>query len=397
MRQQGTYPRIYLAIDNCFAYKRWTEPDEWAGIISDLGVFYIEASADTELDPLYMGKEYLADWTKRVKEAEAKYKVKVTNLYSGHGTYSTLGLAHTDARVRERLTEQWFKPMIDIAVQLDAGMGFFAHGFSETVMQDPKLYESFYKNLVASLGCLAGYGAQKGCREIGLEQMYTPYLVPWTIDGTKALLGDVKELSGRDFYFTEDVGHHHTKYTAPTREQIKEAVIRGEKQIWLGPDRAYEIYERAGKRGSISESELDQIEELIKEGGRFFAKKEDGDCYEWLRRLGRYAPIIHLQQTDGRASAHKPFTKAENAAGIIKGKAVLEALKQSYDRETEDEKMPKPCRQVCLTLELFSETAQTSREILRNYEESVRYWRKWIPEDGMRLDELAERASYLTD
>ena len=31
-------PRIYLALDNCFASKRWTEPEEWAGIIAGLGM-----------------------------------------------------------------------------------------------------------------------------------------------------------------------------------------------------------------------------------------------------------------------------------------------------------------------------------------------------------------------
>ena len=32
------YPKIYLAIDNCFASKRWTTPNQWAKVISDLGV-----------------------------------------------------------------------------------------------------------------------------------------------------------------------------------------------------------------------------------------------------------------------------------------------------------------------------------------------------------------------
>ena len=51
------YPRIYLAIDNCVFYKRWTEPGEWAEKIRSLGVKYVEASADTEHDPLYSGPE----------------------------------------------------------------------------------------------------------------------------------------------------------------------------------------------------------------------------------------------------------------------------------------------------------------------------------------------------
>jgi len=31
------YPRIYLAIDNCFASKRWTTPAEWMDIAKEAG------------------------------------------------------------------------------------------------------------------------------------------------------------------------------------------------------------------------------------------------------------------------------------------------------------------------------------------------------------------------
>ena len=37
------YPEIYLAIDNCFASKRWTSPSEWMSLIKDSGINYIEA------------------------------------------------------------------------------------------------------------------------------------------------------------------------------------------------------------------------------------------------------------------------------------------------------------------------------------------------------------------
>ena len=55
-------PKLYLGIDNCFAYKRWTLPEEWMRVIHELGLKYVEASADTELDPLYMGPEHTKRW-----------------------------------------------------------------------------------------------------------------------------------------------------------------------------------------------------------------------------------------------------------------------------------------------------------------------------------------------
>ena len=77
-----------------------------------LGVSNVEASADTEADPLYMGPEYMEDWTREVSKCGESIGVKVVNLYSGHGTYTTLGLGHPDVRVRERIREYWVKPML---------------------------------------------------------------------------------------------------------------------------------------------------------------------------------------------------------------------------------------------------------------------------------------------
>ena len=71
-------PRIFLAIDNCFAYKRWT--------------------------------------------ASARYGPRVVNIYSGHGTYSTLGLGHPDQRVRDVMHRKWMEPMMDAAADLGAGL-----------------------------------------------------------------------------------------------------------------------------------------------------------------------------------------------------------------------------------------------------------------------------------
>ena len=103
-----------------------------------------------------------------------------------------------------------------------------------------------------------------------------------------------------------------------------------------------------------------------------------------------YSPIVHLQQTDGNASAHKPFTADCNRQGKITAKRVLQAIKKSYDVPVCKE-LPDRCSEIYLTLELFSGTAQTVRSILRNYSETVQYWREFIPEDGIALDVLLEK------
>ena len=135
-----TDPRIHLAIDNCFASKRWTDPLDWARIVQQLGLRCVEASADNECDPLYADPGYLRDWLGEVQSACKETGVRVVNLYSGHGTYTTLGLAHPDRRNQERILNQWLKVMIANAAQLGAGLGFFCHAFNERILQDPLAY-----------------------------------------------------------------------------------------------------------------------------------------------------------------------------------------------------------------------------------------------------------------
>ncbi|MBR4881007.1 MAG: hypothetical protein IKU19_03685, partial [Clostridia bacterium] len=200
-------PKIYLAIDNCFGSKRWTEPREWMDTIKALGVYYVEASADTECDPLYMGDEYMKNWVDKVDKASAETGVKVANLYSGHGTYATLGLAHTDRGVRKRFLNDWLKPMVSQAKSVNAGLGFFCHAFSDSVLQDADRYAEFKENLINDLADLAAYAKSIDCGPVGVEQMYSPHQIPWTVDGAYELMSEVYKRSGAPFYITIDVGH----------------------------------------------------------------------------------------------------------------------------------------------------------------------------------------------
>jgi sugar phosphate isomerase/epimerase len=371
------YPKIHLAIDNCFAYKRWTKPGEWCSVISDLGLQYIEASADNELDPLFMGREYLKDWIGAVKEAQKKSGVKVASLYSGHGTYTTLGLTHTDPRVRRRMIEDWFKPMMETAAELGAGFGFFAHAFPHYALQDSALYRDFIEILTLNLIEITRFGMSRGCKFLAIEQMYTPHQYPWTIRQAEELMCAVSAASGSSFYFTEDVGHHQSKFIKPEDSVLEQICGKPVQGIWLGSDSAYLC---------VGQGDLAGLKTAVAKAPHLFAEPKDGDCYAWLSELGLYSPIIHLQQTEGRSSEHRPFTAANNAHGIIDGERVLKALKAAYGKGKKG--VINPCENIYLTLELFAGTSAFPRDLLSDIRESVDYWRKWIPEDGMRLDRL---------
>ena len=387
-------PRIYLAIDNCFASKRWNRPEEWIPLAKELGVSYVEASADTECDPLYAGPEYLHDWLGQVAEQCDIHGVRIANLYSGHGTYATAGLAHTDVRVRDRIQHDWLEPMARSAAQLGAGLGFFCHAFSQAVLEDPEAYRRAEDDLHARLGQVAMFAGDVGVKTVGVEQMYSPHQIPWTIEGAKDFMARVTALGGHPLYLTIDVGHQsgQSKFLRPGPEAIEEAIQRGHLNgeaapLWLGSQSAHDRLERA-----LSSHEGDAhnaLADICQEMDRFthmFAERRDGDPYAWLEDLGCYSPIIHLQQTDGTASAHLPFSQKHNNRGIINGPDVLKAIARSYRREPEAG-MPPKCSDIFLTIEVFSGTGAYPRDIVRDIADSVAYWRQVVPEDGMTLEE----------
>lgn len=383
MAESATYPRIYLTWDNVAFYKRWCEPDEWAEKIAELGIHCVEASADNEHDPLFMGPDYFHAWIGQVRDAERRHGIRVANLYSGHGTYSTLGMTHPDERVRENMMTNWFYPMVEAAGELGCGMGFFAHAFPHRILQSPVKYNEYVDLLVEQLVRLNRHAAEVGCRELGLEQMYTPHQYPWRISDTRELLRRVTQESGRNFYFTEDVGHHQRKFQRPSEGQY---LTTPYPDLWLGSDKAFAL---ARERGI---SAWPAIEEDMDKNPQLFASAKDCDCYQWLSELGCYSPIIHLQQTDGQTSAHTPFTAKTNAWGIVNPYKVLSALKASYDRPI-DPDMPDRCTDIYLTLELYSGTASIIEQDWVAFEESANYWRDAIPEDGLPLDELLAKLS----
>lgn len=142
------YPKIYLALDNCFALKRWVEPETWLPLIKDLGYTSIQASYDNEFDMLYNTKEYIDSWLERLTVAEKQYGAKVQSFYSGYQTYRTSGLAHPDRRVVNSIVEGWIKPAVKIAGERNVDMGFALHGIPKISCRTRKNIENVMKNCI---------------------------------------------------------------------------------------------------------------------------------------------------------------------------------------------------------------------------------------------------------
>ncbi len=391
------YPRIFLAIDNCFASRRWIAPRDWAAVIRNFGLFCVEASADNECDPLYSTPEYMSDWVDEVRAVYERTGVRVVNLYSGHGTYATTGLAHPDVRVRDRILNDWLKVMSEVAGRLGAGMGFACHAFADPVLQDPGAFANAEEDLYDRLAELATYAHECGTQAISLEQMYAPHMIPWTVAGAFKLLREVYDRARQPFYLTVDTGHMcgQRKFLRPRSERLLELLRQFQQTgsqagMWLGPKSAYDCFRKLAERPEYEMANgFVRVEDEMDRYPYLFARDEDSNPYFWLEQLGCYSPIIHLQQTAGNASAHLPFTKQWNATGIIHPGKVLQALASSYAAPQADG-LPPRCDSVYLTIEVFSASADLSVDILARLEESVAYWRQWVPQDGVTLDELLQ-------
>lgn len=398
---QEEFPRIFLAIDNCFASKRWTRPQEWMKVIGDLGLKYIEASADTECDPLYMGPEYLQDWVEDVIAQSDKAGLRVVNLYSGHGTYATLGLGHTDVGVRERFHHEWVETLVLAAEKLGAGIGFFCHAFNDAVLQDKNDYAKRVDELCGRFADLSIFADRHGGTKIGVEQMYVPHQIPWTIDGTAELLREIYSRSRKSFYVTLDTGHQTAqhKFRRPNENEIRSIFHKCARSvdfpdhhgIWLGPASCWSIIDEWDGDQNNLESDVGRIVKEMDSHPYLFAGDEDGDPYKWIEKLGCYSPIIHLQQTEKHKSSHDPFTPEYNVTGVISAEKVLKSLAASYQTEP-DSSMPARCTDIYFTLEIFFETSSFNRDIISDLKKSIAYWRRFIPEDGLPLDQLAERS-----
>ncbi|MEE1227532.1 MAG: TIM barrel protein [Lachnospiraceae bacterium] len=391
-------PKIYLALDSCFALKRWVEPETWGPLIRDMGYTSVQVSTDNEFDPLYSTKEYREEWIRRTKKMSEETGLQVRSLYTGYQTYRTCGFCQPVQSEVDKLISGWVKPAIDIVGQFDCDMGFSLHCLTEKQMQDPEEYYRIHEKLYKIYSDIAAYGKEHGVQPC-MEAMYVPRQTPWTIQGTEDFLKKVYAIDRNPMYTTVDVGHMigQRKFRRPNVEQIRESINQADKKhavckIWLGPDKAYDVWKEAVDGKKSVEEAIDEINRIEDEYPfDFSTDTRDDDPYEWLKALGCYSPIMHLQQCTATTGGHRPFTPENNKTGIIDGKKLLEAIAESYQRNIEG--MPPKTDRIVLGLELFTTNIDLPGEIIDNMTETCQYWRQFIPEDGLSLSELLKRIS----
>jgi hypothetical protein len=363
-------------------------------ITRDLGFRYAQASTDNEIDPLFSTPDYMDEWFAEVKKCQDRIGVKVANFYTGYQTYRTVGFAHYNDGMVRHLRDDWVKSMLRRISLLGAkGLGFSMFAVPEEIMQSPDRYADMEKRLIGVLRELGDYAHENGGSQVSFEQMYVPYQPPFTIRQTVRYLEGCFAPEKHPVYVTIDTGHMigQAKFLKPSRERVRKSFESGGPDLWLGGDKQYEDWNTYKRSGDYDRG----ADEILK--GRelyphLFAEPDDSNVYAWFERLGKYSPIVHMQQTDGIKASHASFTSGNNREGIITGEKLLNAIKKSYD--SQGEILP-PVGDIYLSFELFFSNMDTKYKIFEHLGDTLKYWRQFVPEDGITLDEAVSRIKTL--
>ncbi len=263
-----------LGVNNCFAVKRWPEPEAWAAILTDrLGVGAVQHSLD--LTDLGVGAAERKRQAALIREACARRGLELRSTFTGLAAYSSNLLLHPDAAVRDH-AEEFFRRAIDFTAEAGGtAAGGHVGALSETDGRDPGRQAALSAELEQRLSNLSGHARERGLVAFYIENL-PAVREPSTIDAVSRLLTD-------------------------------------------------------GNGGHVPVRVCLDVGHMCRPG----ASGEELDPYAWLRRLGARSGCVHLQQSDAEGDHHWPFTAAANAKGRIRAEAVLDALDQSSAAEVD--------------------------------------------------------------
>jgi D-erythrulose 1-phosphate 3-epimerase len=291
-----------LGINTCFAVKRWPEPARWAEIVAgELGLDLVQHSLDlVELDA---PAPELAAEASRLWAACSASGLELDSTFTGLAAYSSNLLLHPQRAARERAL-RWYQRVMDFTAACGgSSTGGHIGAYSVTDWNRPDRRELLWNELTTSLAELAAYAHDRGLSALMAENLAAAR-EPSTLAMFGSLLTDGDSLHA-PVVVCLDVGHMCVPGTS-------------------GDDR---------------------------------------DPYAWLRRLGARAPVVQLQQSDGQADHHWPFTLWHNATGIIDAERVLTELDRSG------------AQHVKLILEVIPPFEQDDGAVVSDLRESCKYWR----------------------
>ncbi len=303
--------RVRLGINNCFAVKRWPRPADWAQVVSDeLGLDLVELSLDLIEDIGSPAERERA--AEQVRAALSQYRLQADTTFTGLAAYSQNLLMHPDPQ-RRRAAVDWYLAVIDMTARLGAkGTGGHVGAMSVSDWSDPARRADRWSGLRQGLAELTRHAHDAGLDYFLVENLAS-CREPSTMSGLEALLtdGDSERVPVR---LCLDLGHQCVPGTS-------------------GPDR---------------------------------------DPYAWLRHFGSTLAEVQLQQSDGVADRHWPFTSERNGVGRVDPGRVLDVLADSGASD------------VLLILEVIPAFEQDDAEVVADLRASAEHWVSALTERGYR-------------
>jgi sugar phosphate isomerase/epimerase len=212
---------------------------------------------------------------------------------------------------RRRAARDWYRGVVDLAARVGArGAGGHVGAMSVPDWSDPARRAQRWAGLQDSLARIAAAARAAGLEYLLVENLAS-HREPSTMAGLETLLTD-GDAAHAPVRLCLDVGHQCVPGTS-------------------GPDR---------------------------------------DPYAWLAYFGGRLGEVQLQQSDGLADHHWPFTPERNQAGLIDPARVLDTLAGAGADD------------VLLVLEVIPAFEQDDAEVLADLRASAELWRAALTERG---------------
>lgn len=299
--------RILLGINlNCFT-NRFVEPEDWTARAAELGISYVQFNADL-LDPS-LPWDIQEGIIRRTRKQCRLHGITIHSSFGGHAHHQNY-LGHPDDGIA-RWYEGWYRRLIrQTALLGGAGVGTCYAIMTVRDAGNPERKREILARAAEAYKRLASYAQENGLSYLLFETTSVPRESCATFREADEVLGLLKgaEVPMR---LCLDVGHRN----------------------------------------------------MASPGGK------ESSAYEWIRRYGRIAPVIHIHQTTREASNHWPFTRHYNTQGDIVPRKVVEAIEGSGAKE------------VLLALETKHKAFHpTEYSVLSDIKESLDCWRGVVPD-----------------
>jgi len=268
--------QFMLLANNGFTTDDYPQPDDWAGVVRDMGVTWFEYFTD-HMEPLMFRRviRERSEFFQATRDAIQRHGIQVYSAATARVSYLQNMLSHPYEDMR-RVGREWGEAMIDLAGALDAD---HISGHYDCIPIDDAFdrLPACIDRIVDEMVALSAYGAEHGLKAIFLEQMHRRQLQPNTIANGREMIERINARSAIPVHIQLDVGHM--------------AFVKDD------PDHG----------------------------------PADKDVYQWLATPfgGNQKLMVHAQQTDAAASRHWPFTPEYNAKGMIDVGRCIEAIERS--------------------------------------------------------------------